>query len=209
MIAVVDADISNTGSVLNMLRRIGVCGQLVKTPEMLAAAERVILPGIGHFRNGMRMLADMRLVDALREAAVVKRKPTLGICLGMQLLGAHSDEGDCDGLGIIPFRCVRFSFEADAARLPIPHMGWRGVIATKRTPMLSNLPDASRFYFVHSYHAILEHSEDALLKAQYGGRPFVAAVQRDLVVGVQFHPEKSHVFGETILKNFVEMPVAN
>jgi glutamine amidotransferase len=183
-----------------MLRKIGTVAKLVRVPADLGTVDRIILPGVGHFRSAMATLNESGLADGIR-TAVAQRKPLLGICLGMQLIGKHSDEGDCAGLGIVDAHSVRFSCDVDEG-LPVPHMGWREVTAVSASQILSELPETPRFYFVHSYHVVLARKSDALLEANYGG-PFVAAYQTGHVIGVQFHPEKSHKFGEQLLRNFV------
>jgi glutamine amidotransferase len=207
MIAVVDYGICNVGSVINMFRKIGILAQCATTGAEIAAATRIVVPGIGNFAEGMERVKKLDLIEPLREAAIIKRKPVLGICLGMQLLGTHSEEGDCDGIGIISARFIRFDRSRMSERLPIPHMGWREVRPVGRTPLLSGLPAPARFYFVHSYHAVLAREADVMLWADYGYQ-FTAAYRVGNIIGVQFHPEKSHVFGEKFLKNFMELPLA-
>lgn len=201
-VGIIDCGIANAGSVANMLRRTGTPSQLVHTPQEVAAADAVILPGVGHFRSAMQRLHEMNLVDALRSAALEQHKPLLGICLGMQLLGRHSEEGDCKGLGIVDARCVRFALEAMHQSLPVPHMGWRTVTLKKASPLIEGLPASPRFYFVHSYHMDVADPGGVLMTADYG-YTFVAGLEIGNVAGVQFHPEKSHAFGQRLLTNFV------
>jgi len=208
MLAIVDYKVCNISSVLNMARKVGAPGQPVSTAAGIEAASKIILPGIGNFGEGMRALAELKLIESLRTAVLSHRKPILGICLGMQLMGVHSEEGDCAGLGLVRAQTQRFSPGRMSERLPIPHMGWREVRRARDSVLLSDLPKPARFYFAHSHHVILQDNDQALLWADYG-YPFVAAYQTDNMIGVQFHPEKSHVLGERFIKNFVEQKFAD
>ena len=196
-VSLVDYGLGNLGSVANMFKRAGVQTRMVSTPDEIAESDRVLLPGIGAFDEGMSRLSDRGLVEPLQQFAAAG-KPLLGICLGMQLLFDSSEEGEAAGLGLIPGRSVRFS-EGDGIR--VPHMGWNLAEPTRADPLVEGLPDESRFYFVHSYHVVPARPEDALAVSNYGTR-FVSMVRAGSVAGAQFHPEKSHAFGLTILKNF-------
>lgn len=202
-VGIVDYGICNVGSVRNMLRRSGVLASLATHPDELVEFDRIILPGVGHFNAGMRNLRERGWIEPLRDFAMAQRKPVLGICLGMQLLAHHSEEGDCEGLGFLDMNVRHFNKERMPADMPVPHMGWSDVefgSASKLTA--SSLPEKQRFYFVHSLHVVpRSEAVEALLWCNYG-YPFVAAVAKDNVMGVQFHPEKSHMFGVEILTNF-------
>lgn len=193
----IDYGLGNLGSVTNMLKRAGAETRLASTPEEILSSERVLLPGVGAFDEGMARLRDQRLVGPLREFAKSGR-PMLGICLGMQLLLDGSDEGESGGLGLIPGNCVRF---VETNGLRVPHMGWNTVDPTRADHLMDGLPQDSRFYFVHSYRVVPEREKDELGTTEYGGR-FVSMIRADNVIGAQFHPEKSHAFGMTILRNF-------
>lgn len=206
MIAIIDSGISNVASVLNMMRKIGVPARLARSPSDLESAERIILPGVGHFETGMKRLEELELVESIR-AASEQRKPILGICLGMQLLLKNSEEGGRSGLGLVDGHCIRFKPAEMRSSLPVPHMGWRQVTPLKTSQLLHGLPEESRFYFVHSYHAKLVHKNEALFSADYGYE-FTAGYESANIAGVQFHPEKSHKFGEQLLRNFARWPVA-
>ena len=196
-ISLIDYGLGNLGSVVNMAKRAGAKVTLISTPEEVLASERVLLPGIGAFDEGMARLHDRGLVEPLREFAASGR-PLFGICLGMQLLLDGSEEGQTLGLGLVPGRSVRFS---ETAGVRVPHMGWNLVEPTRVDPLVDGLPEDSRFYFVHSYRVVPDRPEDELGTTNYGG-PFASMIRADNVVGAQFHPEKSHAFGMTILKNF-------
>lgn len=201
MIAVVDYGLGNLGSILNMLRVIGQRVEIVSAPMELAKADKLILPGVGAFDAGMIRLQESGLAELLVQLVTEDHKPLLGICLGMQMLGRSSEEGQLPGLNLIPFECKRFSFIE--ASLKIPHMGWDIVNVARESPLVAGLSDGERYYFVHSYHAVCDSPENVLMTCDYGYE-FAAAVMSDNVYGVQFHPEKSHDFGMKLLKNFAE-----
>ena len=200
MIAVVDYGLGNLGSIVNMLRVLGEKANITSSSDAIEQADKLILPGVGAFDAGMNMLNNTGLATVVKQQAQ-DGKPVLGICLGMQLLGRGSEEGSCEGLGLIPFECRRFRLEGSGLR--VPHMGWDVVTYTNPSPLTKGLPENERYYFVHSYHAVCDSPDNVLMSCDYGYE-FDAAVFKDSVYGVQFHPEKSHNFGLRLLKNFVE-----
>lgn len=201
MVGIIDYGLGNLGSIQNMLKVIGEKSVISSDIDTLEKCDRYILPGVGAFDAGMSRLAEKGLTDFVKKIANVDKKPILGICLGMQLLGRRSDEGELNGLGLIPFETVRF--QLDHTNLKIPHMGWDIVDFKQEHPLVKNLMGQQRFYFVHSYHAKCDSTENVLMTCDYGYE-FAASVCKDNVMGVQFHPEKSHDFGMALLKNFVE-----
>jgi glutamine amidotransferase len=186
-----------------MLRKVGAQAQLVSTAAELDRAEKLILPGVGAFDNGIAALRERGLGEALRSKVLQDKVPLLGVCLGMQMLGRRSEEGSMDGLGLIDAEARRFRFSPDS-RHKVPHMGWNLLAPRRDSPLLRELATRSRFYFCHSYHLVCNDPGDVLASATYGG-DFVAVLQHDNVYGVQFHPEKSHRFGMALLHNFAEM----
>lgn len=201
MIVVVDYGAGNIGSVLNMIRKVG--GQAIASsqPDELRNAQKILLPGVGSFDNAVIKLEQLGLAQPLRDCGAAG-VPLFGICLGMQLLSYGSEEGTLPGLGLIPGRVRRFRFEAEQSALKIPHMGWNQVMASKKHPLADGLEAGARFYFVHSYHYDCEDPADELFRTHYG-YDFTSGVQRGNVMGVQFHPEKSHRFGMQLFKNFI------
>lgn len=201
MIAVIDYGMGNVGSIINMLKKIGVECLITNDFEAIDTADKLILPGVGSFDNGIYNLNERGLTNKIKENVLEKKKPLLGICLGMQLLGKSSDEGNLQGLGLISFENKRFSFKEDI-QLKVPHMGWN-LTTTKITqdPLVQGLDEKQRYYFVHSYHAICDNKDNILMECDYGYK-FTAAVKKDYIYGVQFHPEKSHKFGMALLENF-------
>ncbi|HLL25230.1 MAG TPA: imidazole glycerol phosphate synthase subunit HisH [Kofleriaceae bacterium] len=196
-IVVVDYDMGNVGSIVNMLKKIGHAAELSSVPDVIRKADRLILPGVGSFDAGMDNIRKRGLVEVLHEKVVVDKTPVLGICLGMQLLGEGSHEGTSRGLGWIPAESVKLSSES----LRVPHMGWNELNVTQPHWLFEGEPADMRFYFVHSYHVVCKDPQHQLATARYG-IDLSAAIARDHILGVQFHPEKSHRFGMQLLKNF-------
>jgi len=203
MVAVVDYGLGNLGSIANMLKVIGEKSVITSEKEKIAKADRIILPGVGAYDAGMTNLEQRGLVEFLKEQAD-SGKTIMGICLGMQLLGRGSEEGEKNGLGLIPFDNVRFNIP-DNMNLKVPHMGWDIVdFKQKDNKLLEGIGENQRYYFVHSYHAVCDNAENVLMTCDYGYE-FAAAVCKDNVYGVQFHPEKSHDFGMRLFENFVRI----
>lgn len=185
----------NLRSVQKGLESAGLVAQVTGHPEEVAAASGVILPGVGAFKDAVASLNRTGMAQALQEV-VRQRIPLLGICLGMQLLFSESEEnGNHRGLDIIPGRVVRFPYEEK-----VPHMGWNQLRQVRSSPLFIGIPNDSYFYFVHSYHCIPQGDES--IGICHYGREFCCAVQKDSIMGCQFHPEKSSALGLQILKNF-------
>ena len=198
LVTIVDYGIGNLGSIRNMFKRIGAPARVTSDFGEIAAADKLLLPGVGAFDVAMNRIDASGLRAILDRKALVEKVPTLGICLGMQLLTRRSDEGVVPGLGWIA---------ADTRRLPpapglkIPHMGWNLVTQPRPSRLTAGLPDDARFYFVHSYAVHVDAPEHSILRATHGVT-FDAAVEQDNIWGAQFHPEKSHKFGMRLLANF-------
>jgi len=203
MITIVNYGVGNLASVQNILKKIGVVSRISSEEKDILEAEKLILPGVGAFDNCAHKLAESGLTAALNKQVLIEKTPVLGICVGMQLMLSKSEEGSTSGLNWIPGKVQKFDATRMPASLKIPHMGWTEVIERKETPLLRDMHDLPRFYFVHSYHAVPEDTNHELLSAEYGYE-FTAAVQRDNIIGVQFHPEKSHRFGMKLLENFAK-----
>ena len=201
MITIVDYAMGNLGSISNMLKKVGAVSEITCDPARIAGAEKLILPGVGAFDAGMRNLRDSGFVPALSRRVLEDRVPVLGICLGMQLMTDGSEEGTEPGLSWVPAHALRFK-PSDPA-LKVPHMGWNRVQPNRPDPLLHELADDVRFYFVHSYYVSCADPSHVLLNANYGER-FDAAFRCGNIWGVQFHPEKSHRFGMQLLRNFAE-----
>jgi len=209
MLVVVDYGLGNLQSIVNMLARIGVPASISREPAKIADADRIILPGVGAWDSGLKQIEDRGLREALDRHAKIEKKPTLGICLGMQLLFESSEEGERAGLGWIPGRVVKFPGDLD---VKVPHMGWNDVLPTREDPLFKSrkdevlfaeMEDGFSYYFVHSFHATC--AEEHVLGSAFHGRRFPAIVRRGNIYGAQFHPEKSHKHGMRLLKNFAEV----
>ncbi len=204
-IVIVDHGMGNLGSVHNMLRKLGADSVRSADRDTIARADKLILAGIGAFDGATERLADLGLVDLLNDLVLDRRIPTLGVCLGMQLMARSSEEGARTGLGWLDADVRRFSFPVDA-RLPVPHMGWQVVKPTRPSPLFDEDGEL-RFYFSHAYHLVCRDPSDVAATATYGYE-FAAAVHRGNILGTQFHPEKSQVFGLEVYRRFVRLPAA-
>jgi imidazole glycerol-phosphate synthase subunit HisH len=194
-VVLVDAGGTNIGSVRYALQRLGADAALTADAATIRAADKVILPGVGAAGPGMARLRELGLVELLRSL----KQPVLGVCLGMQLLCAHSEEGDTECLGLIPAPVRRF---AEAPGLRVPHMGWNLLSAKQVHPLLVGLGGDEQAYFVHSYAVPV--SDWTLATSDYGAA-FSAVIARDNYYGMQFHPERSAAVGAKLLKNFLEL----
>jgi imidazole glycerol-phosphate synthase subunit HisH len=202
-ITVVDCGTGNLQSVNRRLDQLGAEVMVTSDPARVASAGKILLPGVGHFGRAMENLSHSGLADALNEAVLVKRVPILGICLGMQLMASSSAEGGSRGLGWFGGSVVRLEVH-DKLHFKVPHMGWNQVQRRKQSLLLKNIPDGSEFYFVHSYYYAAENEDEVLLTSDYS-RSFACGIERENIFGVQFHPEKSHEVGTTMLRNFIDV----
>lgn len=199
MIVIVDYGLGNLGSIVNMLNKVGFNSQIIKDPQQLDTATQIILPGVGAFDSGMKHLEEFNWIEPLNKKVLTDKIPTLGICLGMQLMTKSSEEGVLPGLGWVNASTKRFDVSSKGLR--VPHLGWNVTNVRKKNALLPMDHQERRFYFVHSYFVELEDSKDQLLETSYGSS-FTSGFEVDNVIGVQFHPEKSHRFGMELLRNF-------
>jgi len=203
LIVIVDYGMGNLGSIQNMLKKVNVQALVSSDRKVVASADKLILPGVGSFDQAVTNLNKLELIPLLNEKVVADKIPLLGVCLGMQLLTARSEEGIMPGLGWIDAETVKFRFENE--RLRIPHMGWNTVEIRKiDDPLFKDFSDEARFYFVHSYYVRCHDPSNVLAITKYG-LDFCSSVGKDNIRGVQFHPEKSHKFGMRLLKNFADL----
>jgi glutamine amidotransferase len=200
---IIDYGMGNLHSVKKKLQRIGLTAEISNNPVVIAQATKLILPGVGHFSKAIHNLKALHLFDALNEAVLVRKTPILGICLGLQLMAKHSEEGDDDGFGWFDAEVVHFNIQ-DQLKHKVPHMGWNNVNAMKQSALFDGIPESQEFYFVHSYHIKSNKKEDVLATTEYE-YSFVSALEKDNIFGVQFHPEKSHDVGEKMLSNFLKL----
>ena len=205
MIAIVDYGMGNLRSVHKAVERVGYDAQVTADPQEVLNASKIILPGVGAFRDCMRNLEELRLLEPVIRS-IEAGKPFLGICLGLQLLFEKSDEfGTHQGMGVLPGKVTRFADDISDPETdqpyPIPHMGWNTMEIKKETPLFDGIENNSFFYFVHSYYALPQDPKDIAATTPYGIE-FACAVQRDNIYAVQFHPEKSQEVGLQMLRNF-------
>ncbi len=208
MITIIDYGLGNLRSVQKAFERLNVKAIISNDEKEIADAEKLVLPGVGHFAMGMHHLKEFKLIDVLNTKVLLDKTPILGICLGMQLMTEFSEEGNCAGLGWIEAKTTRFIFNGNGTGrdLKIPHMGWNDIRFVKNTPLQNEFETISSFYFVHSYYVNCKDENDRLTRTEYGIE-FDSGFQRENITGVQFHPEKSHAAGLKLLKNFIHSEV--
>lgn len=202
-IVIVNYGMGNLNSVKRKLSRLNSNVIISSNPHDLVNADKIILPGVGHFKMAMDNLKKLDLIDILNEVVLVEKKPILGICLGMQLMAKKSEEGDVNGFGWIHADVVKFKVK-DQLKYKIPHTGWNQIHISKESPLMKNIPNLSEFYFVHSYHYLVSNQNDVMNETEYEYK-FVSAVEKENIFGVQYHPEKSHDAGELLLRNFISL----
>lgn len=198
MITIIDYGLGNLVSVKNMLKKLGAESVITDKVSDIENAEKMILPGVGSFDNGMNLIKQKGLLDILNKKAMQDKIPTLGICLGMQLLTKGSEEGAEKGLAWVDAQTIKFNFTDKV--LKIPHMGW-SYIDVKKENKLIQQADKHRFYFVHSYYVKCNNENDVIATCDYGTE-FTCMFNHENIYGAQFHPEKSLKFGMELLNNF-------
>lgn len=203
MIIILDYNVGNLSAIRNMLKRCGTTAIISADPKDIENGTKFILPGVGSFDHGISNLRSADYFPILKKKVLQERSPILGICLGAQLLAGSSEEGDLPGLNWIEGKVVRFKKEEMDNDLKIPHMGWADVQGFENSKLFTGMYQEPRFYFVHSYHLQLDSSADTLASANYG-YDFAVGIEHENILGVQFHPEKSHKFGMKLLENFVK-----
>jgi len=202
-IGIVDVGLGNVASIKRMLEKLGGRAEFLSDPSQLSHVSKIILPGVGHFDEGVRRLTDSGFAQAIPDFVAQGNRWVLGICLGMQLLCHSSEEGDRAGLGLVDAHVHRFRFDAPT-KLKVPHMGWNVVRPTRPSALFADMADEYRFYFVHSFKVVPVDPSITTGVTAYGD-DFCCAFERDRVLGVQFHPEKSHRFGMALMRGFVEL----
>ncbi|MGD9562031.1 MAG: imidazole glycerol phosphate synthase subunit HisH [Pyrinomonadaceae bacterium] len=203
MITIIDFGMGNLFSIRKRIQSLGYDVQVSNDPSDIAASSKLILPGVGHFARAVEQIRNLGLTEALNREVVERRKPILGICLGMQLMAKLSQEGNAAGLGWFDAEVRRFQI-SDTVANKVPHTGWNQVFPSKASQLLNGISEGSAFYFVHSYYVKLNRPEDQLAYTPFED-PFTSAIEKDNIFGVQFHPEKSHEVGFQMIKNFAEL----
>lgn len=199
-IGIVDCGLGNVASIRRMFEAVDHDAELIADPADIERCDKLVLPGVGAFDAGMKLLEEGGWIAPLRRAVGEQGKPTLGICLGMQLLCRKSEEGERAGLGWIDADVRKLDTAGDE-RLKLPHMGWSATVATRENELMPADGEERRFYYVHKYRVECDRQEDVLATAIYG-QSFTSAINRGNIYGVQFHPEKSHRFGKELLGRF-------
>jgi glutamine amidotransferase len=203
MIDILDYGLGNFSSIIRMIEKAGGKAKCISSREEILCADKLILPGVGHFDRGMSQIIERGLLKPLQERFLIQSRPIMGICLGMQLLCHKSEEATLPGLAFVDADVHKFqSLPSD--NLKIPHMGWNNIRVTRINPLIETNAEEQRFYFVHSYHVVPHKPEIAIGMASHG-LEFCAAFQSKNIFGVQFHPEKSHRFGMALMKRFVDL----
>jgi imidazole glycerol-phosphate synthase subunit HisH len=202
LITVVDYGLGNIQAFVDIYKRLNIPVSVAQTADALETADRVILPGVGAFDWAMARLNESGMREMLDNLVVVKRRPVLGVCVGMQMMADRSDEGALPGLGWVPGEVKRFEHDRFTTKTHLPHMGWNDVTPKTEGRLFRNV-EAPVFYFLHSYYFSARNPNSVIATTDYGGE-FVSAVNIDNVFGTQFHPEKSHSWGVNLLRNFAE-----
>lgn len=201
MITIVDYKTGNLGSIKNMLKRIGEPSIITGDVDEIRNSSKIILPGVGSFDAGVQKLKDSGIWDILNVKVLESNTPILGICLGAQLMTQGSEEGQIDGFGWVEAKTVKFKIDQES-KLKVPNMGWNYIKKEKDSLLFKDMVDNPRFYFVHSFHFDFEDKSQVLSTSVYSYK-FCSSFEKKNVLGVQFHPEKSHRFGMNLLRNFV------
>lgn len=202
-ILIIDYGMGNLFSVEKRLNELGAKYVTSSNLKDIVTADKIIMPGVGHFGKAMENLNKFGLLDELNKVVMVDKKPILGICLGMQLMTNNSEEGNVNGLGWIDAEVKKIKV-TDKNKYKVPHMGWNTINFNKKSSLIDNIENNSEFYFVHSYCVDCKYKEDILLTTKYDIE-FVSAFQKNNIFGVQFHPEKSHDVGKQMFKNFINL----
>jgi glutamine amidotransferase len=202
MITIINYGLGNLGSIQNMLRKIGQRSIITSNPEEILQSSKIILPGVGSFDTGIERLMKLGIYDVLELKVNVEKVPVLGVCLGVQLMTKSSEEGEMKGLGWFDANTFRFNFSQTDSKLSLPNMGWQNVVIKKQTPLFENMPLDARFYFAHNFYLKSNIEEDISLTSFYG-HEYTVGLEKGNILGVQFHPEKSHKYGIILYNNFV------
>ena len=203
-IVIIDYNMGNLRSVQKAFEKVGCDAVISNNHESIRKADKIVLPGVGAFKDGMKHLNELGLIELLNEEILVNKKPFLGICLGMQLIAQKSYEnGETVGLGWLDAEVIKFNFSNKTKKLKIPHVGWNEVKYKNKNILFQDITDANDFYFVHSYHFSTE--ENIVSSTTDYGIDFISSINKDNIFAFQFHPEKSQTAGLKILENFVKI----
>jgi len=204
MITLIDYGVGNIFAFQNVYKRLDIPTKIAKTSQDLVDVQKLILPGVGSFDYAMSQLNASGMREKLDELVIVKKVPVIGICVGMQMMGNRSDEGKSEGLKWINSEILKFDENLIQQRTKLPHMGWNDVMPVNNHPLFRGLEKDAIFYFLHSFYFKCNNPSDSIAFSEYG-ISFSSAVNRDNIYGIQFHPEKSHQYGEKLLHNFANL----
>ena len=204
MITIIDYGIGNVFAFQNVFKRLNIPSKIAKCENDLMGSSKLILPGVGHFDYAMSQLNKSGMRDRLDELVLTEKIPVIGICVGMQMMAKKSDEGTLDGLCWIDAYVKKFDEATINHHTKLPHMGWNDVKPNENHPLFRGLEQEAIFYFLHSFYFKCSNQENSVSKTDYGIN-FSSSVQYDNIYGIQFHPEKSHSYGERLLKNFANL----
>ena len=200
MIAILDYEMGNLRSIQKKFDFCGIKTIITNNPLIIEKSDKLILPGVGHFKTAMDKINNNQLSPLLNYMVLEKRTPILGICLGMQLMAKFSEEGNANGLSWIDASVKKFNV-INNLKYKVPHIGWNDIEKKKDSPLIKNINETDKFYFVHSYHLVCDDPSDIMTETIYEYK-FTSSIMKNNIFGVQFHPEKSQKQGELILKNF-------
>ena len=204
MITIIDYGVGNVFAFQNVFKRLSIPSKIAKCENDLMGSSKLILPGVGHFDYAMSQLNNSGMRDRLDELVLKEKIPVIGICVGMQMMAKKSDEGTLDGLCWIDANVKKFDEATINHHTKLPHMGWNDVKPNENHPLFKGLEQQAIFYFLHSFYFKCSNQENSISKTDYGIN-FSSSIQHDNIYGIQFHPEKSHSYGERLLKNFANL----
>ncbi len=204
MITIIDYGVGNIFAFQNVYKRLNIPTKIARTVKDLESVERLVLPGVGSFDYAMTQLNNSGMRERLDQLVIGEKKPVIGICVGMQMMANGSDEGEMDGLRWINADVRKFDERSIKHITKLPHMGWNDVKPRDGHPLFKGLENDAIFYFLHSFYFSCNQKEDSIAESDYGVK-FTSAVNHKNIYGIQFHPEKSHLYGETLLHNFAKI----
>lgn len=204
MITIIDYGVGNIFAFQNVFKRLNISSRTAKCVEDLKEVDKLILPGVGHFDYAMSQLNNSGMRERIDELVLVEKKPVIGICVGMQMMANKSDEGTLDGLGWIDANVKKFNELTIQHHTKLPHMGWNDVKPNENHPLFKGLEQESIFYFLHSFYFNCKDQKNIMSTTDYGIN-FASSIYKGNIFGIQFHPEKSHSYGEKLLENFAKL----
>lgn len=204
MMTIIDYGVGNINAFVNVYKRVDIPIKIAKTKEDLIGAQKIILPGVGHFDHAMTQLNNSGMRDMLDKKVLMDKIPIIGICVGMQMMANYSEEGKLEGLKWIDASVKKFDESKINQVTRLPHMGWNDVKPVREIPLFNGLEKDAIFYFLHTYYFECNNPNDIIAVTEYGGE-FASAAHHENKYGIQFHPEKSHSYGETLLHNFAKL----